>query len=116
MTPIQVVLTVAIVALASIAIARLRSRIFATIVVTTIGLGGIILVLRPEWSSRLAQLLGVGRGADLVLYLGLIGLAFISLVLYSKLRIVEQRLTDIVRAVSIDQAKGPGSVKRSGRV
>ena len=50
---------------------RLRSRFFMRAIALLVGILGIVLVARPEWSTVVSQALGVGRGADLITYLGL---------------------------------------------
>lgn len=109
MTLIQVILLAMILSLSVITIARFRVRFFATLIVCVIGALGIVFVLQPELSSVVARMLGVGRGADLVMYFGLLGLSFTIVMLYSKLRNLESRMTDIIRAVSIAQAEFPNS-------
>jgi len=86
---------------------RFRTRLMDRLIVLSLGLFGMLLVLVPEWANLLAHLVGVGRGADLILYLGLLGLAFLCLVLYSKLRQVEMKLTLLARAEALAQAHLP---------
>jgi hypothetical protein len=50
---------------------RLSGLAMAAIFV--IASGGIALVVSPQLASRIAQAIGVGRGTDLVLYVGVIG-------------------------------------------
>jgi len=86
---------------------RLRSRFFMRAIALLVGILGIVLVARPEWSTVVSQALGVGRGADLITYLGLVGLSFASLLLYSKLRFLEMHLTSLIRAAAIAGAHLP---------
>jgi hypothetical protein len=55
------------------------------------------LVLRPEWATRIAHAVGIGRGVDLIFYLAIPGLAFLILVLFSRIRQLEARLTETIR-------------------
>ncbi|MGI5952278.1 MAG: DUF2304 domain-containing protein [Brooklawnia sp.] len=68
-------------------------------------LAAILAVIFPEWLTRLARLVGVGRGSDLLLY-GMV-LIFISHSLASKSRHAEndQRLTRLARHVAIQEAE-----------
>ena len=50
---------------------------------------------------------GVGRGADLLSYLGLMGLSFLLVRLYIAHRALEAKLVDVVRALAIAQAHVP---------
>ncbi|MDJ0342460.1 DUF2304 domain-containing protein [Streptomyces sp. H10-C2] len=61
-------------------------------------------VLRPEDSNRVAHQLGVGRGADLVLYGLVVAFAFITLNTYMRFREMERKLTDLARSVAINTA------------
>jgi hypothetical protein len=62
-------------------------------------------VLRPDDLTALAQRLGVGRGADLVLY-GLF-VAFVFMVLHFLLRFRDlgERFTELARAVALREAE-----------
>lgn len=60
---------------------------------------------RPEDLNHLAQFVGVGRGADLALYLGL-SLVFLALAaLYLQLRHLQGRFTQLAREVALAQAR-----------
>ena len=86
---------------------RLRSRFFMRAIALLVGILGIVLVARPEWSTVVSQALGVGRGTDLITYLGLVGLSFVCLLLYSKLRFLEAQLTSLIRTAAIAGAHSP---------
>ena len=86
---------------------KLRSSSLDRVIVLTIAAFGMLLVAFPTLSIRLANRVGVGRGADLVTYLGLLGLGFFALVLYSRLKGIEERLTELVRLVAIKEARQP---------
>jgi hypothetical protein len=81
----------------------------------TIGLGELVLwcgfwlavgvvVLVPEMTQRVARILGVGRGADAVFYLSLVGLSYAFFRLYLKIRHLEQQLTLLVRKQALKEA------------
>jgi hypothetical protein len=61
-------------------------------------------VLRPEDVMWVAVKLGVGRGADLVLYLLVVCFVFSTLNMYLRQRQLEQRLADVTRALALQQA------------
>lgn len=84
-----------------------RSRIVGRIVVIFIGLAATAMVWMPEITQRVAEYLGVGRGTDLILYLGFLGLAFICSMLFSQLRHQEMQLTGLTRAIALIEAKNP---------
>ena len=64
-----------------------------------------ITILRPEVTNTVARFLGIGRGADLVLYV--LALSFlVSLVyFYHKYRQLNSDLTEIVRSLAIRDAE-----------
>jgi small membrane protein len=62
-------------------------------------------VLRPEDVMTLAIKLGVGRGADLVLYLLVVCFIFATLNMYLRQRQLEQRLADVTRALALREAE-----------
>jgi hypothetical protein len=84
---------------------RLRSRLFHRLMLLGLGLLAVILIVVPDLSTKVAELAGVGRGADLVIYLGFVGVAFALAVLYLRLRATEERLTEVVRSIAILNAQ-----------
>ncbi len=62
---------------------------------------GCVFVWMPELSSDIAGLLGVGRGADLILYCWVIITLFIALNLHLKLNAQNEALTELVRAIAL---------------
>lgn len=63
-------------------------------------------IWRPEITNDVAELLGIGRGADLLIY----GIAFAFLLssfyFYRKTRRLESDLTAVVRRLALDEARG----------
>jgi hypothetical protein len=66
-------------------------------------------IFRPTLWTRLANLVGVGRGTDLVLYSLVI--AFLGFVMrsYLRTRAMELQLTRLARRIALDEA-GPAAV------
>lgn len=62
-------------------------------------------VLRPDDVSALANIVGVGRGADLVLYLLVVAFVFAVVNFYLRMREAERRLIDLARAVALREAE-----------
>ena len=56
-----------------------------------------VLVLWPDVSSRLAQVVGIGRGVDLVVYIAILALFYILFRVMVRLEHIERSITDIVR-------------------
>lgn len=63
---------------------------------------GIIVVL-PEVTSFLAQLVGVGRGADLVIYLSIVLIFYIIFQIMVRIERIERNITKIVREVAMEE-------------
>lgn len=85
---------------------RRRSRFIAN-VMGTIVIIGVALVLFPDLTGDVANAVGVGRGADLVLYCFVLATLVAILNLHLRLREVLETTTDIARAVALTSAKIP---------
>jgi hypothetical protein len=83
-------------------ILRVRSELFDRLVYLVGAAAGILLVLDPELSTRVANLLGIGRGADLIFYLAIIVSLFYAVGTRSRIRRIEQKLTQVVREQAIE--------------
>lgn len=62
------------------------------------------LIVRPEAANQLAHLVGIGRGADLIFYLAIPGLALLILLLFSQTRDLNRKITAIVREMALNNA------------
>ena len=67
-------------------------------------------VLRPNDTTWLAHKVGVGRGADLLLYLLVAAFAFFAVNTFLRFRNLERRFTDLARAVALRDAQLPPEV------
>jgi small membrane protein len=79
---------------------RHSSRLLSRIVVL-VALVGIIFVIQPSLTNKLANFVGVGRGADLIIYCWLL----ISLILIVNLQLkiisVNQTVTELARQIAL---------------
>lgn len=66
---------------------------------------GIYLVWEPEQANRLAHLVGIGRGADLLLYCWIVISLIVSLNLHLKLKTQMDHITALTRHMAIAEAK-----------
>lgn len=73
-----------------------RGRASKRVVLLGFGLLIVLTLLFPEVTTRVAELVGVGRGADLVFYLTSIGLIFLAALTYISHRRSEERIAEIV--------------------
>ena len=62
-------------------------------------------VLRPDDVTKVAHLVGVGRGTDLLLYALIVAFVFTVLAFYLRLHEDEQRITQLSRAVALRDAE-----------
>jgi small membrane protein len=65
----------------------------------------IVSVANPDITNWLAERVGVGRGADLLLYLTVIGFLFVAVNTYLKFKDYHARLTSLARTVAIEEAR-----------
>lgn len=72
-----------------------------------IGLGVVVWI--PQVTDILAKKIGIGRGADALVYISIVGLVYGVFRLYIKMEFIEHELTSLVRALAIqdknDQSK-----------
>jgi hypothetical protein len=113
MTVIQPILLLLLLCGALVYFTRFRSRLGDRTVVIVLLLGASVLVALPELTTRLAHRVGVGRGADLIIYLALLGYGFIVLVLISKIRSLETSIVDLARAIALAHARVPAANRNS---
>jgi hypothetical protein len=71
----------------------------------TLWLTAAVAILRPDWVQRIAEMLGIGLGANLVLYVFALGFLWTSFFLYARLVRLRQDLTEVVRQLAISQAR-----------
>jgi hypothetical protein len=69
---------------------------------------GVALVIRPDWSSDAARFLGVGRGADLVLYIWTAISVLVLANIHFRLRTQHTMITLLTREIAILEARKPG--------
>ena len=103
MTLIQVILSAGIIIIAVYMYLRLRSTLFDLILIFLFLVTGFVFVIFNEITDKMAHFMGISRGADMIFYLSILFLFFLILKLYSRLRRVEQSLTELVRKKSIDE-------------
>lgn len=104
---IQVFLTALLGALSLfVALQRTTSALVRALILAVIGTGGVFVWI-PEQTNVLAGALGVGRGADLVLYFWVVITLGVILVLYLKVIRMGRRMTELTRAIALAQARRP---------
>ena len=89
---------------------RLALTRLASILLT---LCGVVAVLVPELVTRVANMVGVGRGTDLVLYVLVIAFVFSTLTQRLRLRDLEQRMVRLTREGALRDAQTTEPSQRS---
>ena len=107
MLPIQFILCGALLFLVFTYLVRLKSYKIDRIIIILIFLIGILFIIFPDMTMKIANFLGVGRGADLLLYFCVVGFAFSIIILYSKQRKFEDLLVAILRKDALQNARQP---------
>ena len=105
MIPIQIVLISAVVFIAFYMYLRLRSSLLDAILIFLFCAIAVFFILFPDMTTKIAQWLGVKRGINLVFYCITLFFFFLILKLYSRMRRLEDKFTEIVRDNSLSRAE-----------
>jgi hypothetical protein len=90
-----------------VALASIRSALLTRLTMLGLYLTAVFLIARPDAANFIANRFGVGRGADLLLYLLALSCVLGFLALYRRLKMLEYRLTELARASAIAAARHP---------
>ena len=102
---IQVFLTVLLAGVALlVAAGGATSRLLRLLVIGVAALG-IWLVWSPDLTTRIAEFFGVGRGADLILYLWVVITLALIVFLFLKLERLSRNVTKLARLIALADAK-----------
>lgn len=88
---------------------RLRSLFLDRILLLVITACGLLLVTNPDIATRIANLFGIGRGADLLLYLFVIAGLFFAVGISSENKRLQRQITELVRHIAISNASDAGT-------
>jgi hypothetical protein len=83
-----------------------EARAFRRIAFLGLTLLIVLAVLFPDVLTGIANTVGIGRGADLVIYLVSIGLLFFSVSAYLKFGDLDRRITLLSRHIALLESKG----------
>ncbi|MEM9085226.1 MAG: DUF2304 domain-containing protein [Pseudomonadota bacterium] len=67
-------------------------------------IGGFVAIWSPDTTSVVAKLVGIGRGADLIIYLWILLSLFLILKLHIKLRSQSETITSLARHIALKEA------------
>jgi hypothetical protein len=73
-----------------------------------------VFVMVPSATQWFAHLMGVGRGADAVLYVGMISISYAFFRVYLRMRDVDQQVTQLVRKLALNEAQNESKPMDSG--
>jgi hypothetical protein len=89
--------------------ASARTRAWKKIIVVALTALAVASILRPELTQKAANLVGVGRGTDLLLYVLTAVFLYVALGFYLRFRDVERQLTVLARRIALDEAEASGT-------
>lgn len=104
MINIKIILLIPLLLLIGLMLPRFRSHTMWRLIMIAISLLGMTFVVFPSLSSKLAKFVGVGRGADLIIYLFMVFSFLYGIFLYAKLRKIQEDQTEIIKNIAIQQA------------
>ena len=106
---IQIILTLGLILIFVYALLqRDRIRLLTTIIAVSV-LPGLVFVWFPDASTRFANAIGVGRGADLIFYLWILVSAAVMVIMHVQLKSQEQKITQLAREIAIRDAMAKSS-------
>lgn len=105
MSIIQLILTLSILLILWSYVRHFKSQLTSKILFSILFVTGIVAVIFPEITNVIANYVGVGRGADLLLYITVIVFYTSLTFIYSRFKKVENRQTEIIRLMTIDDAQ-----------
>lgn len=82
-----------------------RSRLVAGVITVT-AVAGIVMVLLPDLTNIAAHAVGVGRGADLILYCFIVVTLVAVLNLHLRIRAMSEQNTEIARSIALLSVQG----------
>jgi hypothetical protein len=103
----QLVLTTLLAAILLYAWTEYRRSPVVALLTVFVASAGIYFVWVPEHSTQLAELVGIGRGVDLILYIWVCISLIVLLNLHLKLRTQMELITTLARRIAIADAQPP---------
>lgn len=101
MNGIQVILLTGIGFISLLFVRKTRSRGFNIVLLAAAAVAAIIFILWPDVTSKIARVLGVGRGADFIFYISIMVFWYIVIHLFARIRKLEQMITELIRKDAI---------------
>jgi small membrane protein len=106
--PIQIFLTLFILFAASRAVMQFKGgsiRFGALLFWLSIWIVAIVAIFYPEETTRIARMLGIGRGVDIIVYLSIAILFYLVFRLNVYLEDIRTQISQLIREVSLKEVK-----------
>jgi small membrane protein len=104
---IQILLTLGLLVVIPYAYAQRVTSHVIPVAMTTIGVVGLYFVWLPDHANDLAHLVGVGRGADLILYCWIVISLIVALNLHIVARSNLRLITELARHIALSEPRLP---------
>lgn len=82
---------------------RARSVLLDRLIYLALAAAGVGLILQPNFSTRVANWLGIGRGSDLLVYLFIVYSLFYAVSTRSRIKQLDRQMTTLVRHIALAQ-------------
>lgn len=105
MTSIQGILIAGLIVAAVFASRIFRTKVIYRLIGLALFLIALILIIFPDFTTVVAHVLGVGRGADLLFYFSLVGGIYVALLMYMKIRELDRKLAELTRAMALQNTR-----------
>jgi hypothetical protein len=103
----QLILSVLLAAILLYAWTEYRRSPAVALLAVAVAAAGLYFVWLPSHSTRLAELVGIGRGVDLILYIWVCISLIVLLNLHLKLRTQTELITTLARKIALADARAP---------
>ena len=103
-TLFQILLIIAILMI-YLFVRRSTFRSFYRVFILVALMAGVVAVLVPELTTKVAQMVGIGRGTDLVVYIFMVAVFLKMLTTDEKVNSQQEQITKLVRKNAIDSAR-----------
>lgn len=113
---LQLILIIFLIFAISRVILQLRQgnlNLFSFLAWTGVFIIAIVGVLYPEVTTKVALILGIGRGADAVIYFSIAILFYLIFRITIVIEEVHSDITEIIREMAINNAKKPKKTKKN---
>lgn len=108
MSWIQIILIISLLSVGVLAWLVLKNKLFGRLFFIFQFVLGVVFVLWPDLTTRLAKRIGIGRGTDFLLYLLIVFVYFSAMCILAKFRQVERRQTLLIRQLALRDAEKLG--------